>query len=454
MVKLGKHKNCVKSLKRFGLSQKLAEIACARYLVGDDEWSAEKKKKPKTGFEVEEEKPEEEKEKEKARAKKIQATWKERTAAGGKGAGLIEPEKTRPIVSGPLTAQMPLFQPWRSVKSQHRLQTKLEKLQTAEQKYLTQEQLEKRAQYALTIKKRDSGDLEITLPAIILDDLEDAGRKPLGRSGSGRRMKQKGEKQEQWITTKTGQAVKITEPEGKKGAPQEQQPKPIDVMHLLGKILSERGKGFKPEKQKGKLPIVERVLRQSEKEVGKVGKAAKHKELTPETMSPKRLAEVKRRFIAIEKATELPVLKIAAAGEPVTWEEKQAKARAIRRMKRLGVAKEEIAKYAKEVAEIEEMEYKKEIGVKTGGLYGKPVDVRKIIEKAKAEKSLGERHREQIKQAERKSTSEKIKRLESGREALLSTKPSNIEEWSQEDVNKLKKRDKELKDLYEKMKKI
>lgn len=152
MPKLGKHKTCIKRLKRFGISEELAKLVCGKYLVGDDEWAAEpvtkpekKKKKEETGFEIKI--PKEKKEK-----KEKKPTL---TPAGGK-AVKKEPGKARPITSEPRAFQLPLFQPWRSPKSEHRLQTKLEKVLTAEQKFLTLEQLMKRTEYAIGIKKRDS----------------------------------------------------------------------------------------------------------------------------------------------------------------------------------------------------------------------------------------------------------------------------------------------------------
>lgn len=174
VIKLGKYKNCIKKFKRYGLSQEEAEIACARLSVTDDEWTVEnaikERIKEKTGFEVEE--LEEEDLEIIAKRKKLMEQWKLWTPAGGKAAGVKEPEKRRPITTVPLPGQLPLFQPWRALKSQHRLQTKLEKLQTEEQKYLTSEQLQKRAEYAVSIKKRDSGELEIILPALIIDEMK------------------------------------------------------------------------------------------------------------------------------------------------------------------------------------------------------------------------------------------------------------------------------------------
>ena len=70
-----------------------------------------------------------------------------------------EPEKGKwgnPKWGKPKTMQLPLFQPIRAPKSQHRLQIKMETPRTAEQKLLTMEQLEKRTEYAKSIKKRDA----------------------------------------------------------------------------------------------------------------------------------------------------------------------------------------------------------------------------------------------------------------------------------------------------------
>lgn len=158
MAKLGKYKNCKKIMARFGLSKKEQELACARYLT-DDEWEPEELEKPKvkkTGFEIEKPETPEKKEQKKSRLERLKSLWKEFTPAGGKGAGLGEMEKRRPIKSVPLAFQLPIFQPWRAIKSEHRLQTKMEKIITAEKSFLTQEQLLKRSQYAVTIKKRDS----------------------------------------------------------------------------------------------------------------------------------------------------------------------------------------------------------------------------------------------------------------------------------------------------------
>lgn len=161
MVKLGKHQTCWKKLVRFGISEELAKIVCSKYLTEDDEWEIEKKEKEKTGFEPPEEIG---KEKEKP-IERVQMT-----PAGGK-AVKKEAEKARPIATEPRAFQLPLFQPWRAPKSQHRLQTKLEKVQTAEQKFLTMEQLMKRTEYAIAIKKRDSGELEIVIPELLLDSI-------------------------------------------------------------------------------------------------------------------------------------------------------------------------------------------------------------------------------------------------------------------------------------------
>lgn len=171
-IKKGKEQACRKRLMRFGFSKEVAAVACAQLSITDkDEWGVgetknvksgfetKSKKKKKTGFEPEEEVPKElEVQKEKAVEE-----WKERTPAGGKGAApKTELGKTREVHTDPKAFQLPLYQPWRSPKSQHRLQTKLEKLQTQEEKFLTMEQLFKRSEYATSIKKRDSGEMEIT----------------------------------------------------------------------------------------------------------------------------------------------------------------------------------------------------------------------------------------------------------------------------------------------------
>jgi hypothetical protein len=164
MVKLGKHQTCWKKLVRFGISEELAKLVCSKYLTKDDEWEIKEEEKKKTGFEPPE-KIKEEKEKKEKPTERVRMT-----PAGGK-AVRKEKEKARPIASEPRAFQLPLFQPWRAPKSQHRLQTKLEKLQTAEQKFLTMEQLMKRTEYAIAIKKRDSGDLEIVIPELVLDSI-------------------------------------------------------------------------------------------------------------------------------------------------------------------------------------------------------------------------------------------------------------------------------------------
>ena len=137
-IKIGKYKNCVKKLIRYGFTEEAAKITCGNVAITDTDWEVKKKKIEKSGFEMEEEEEEEE-------------FGKRTTQAGEK----TKPEK-RTIITEPKAMQMPLYQPWRSYKSEHRLQTKLEKVQTAEQKFLTMEQLLKRAEYALAIKKKDA----------------------------------------------------------------------------------------------------------------------------------------------------------------------------------------------------------------------------------------------------------------------------------------------------------
>ena len=242
-------------MKRYGLTQKESEIACSRYLVGDDEWSVEKKKtgfetkkkkKVKTGFEMEPVETPEAKEKKAEKKRKI-------TPAGAK-AVKREPGRARPIKTTPMAFQMPLFQPWRAPKSEHRLQTKLEKVITAEQAFLTMEQLMKRAQYAVAIKKRDSDDYMFMINQIVrlCEEFKDVLEEDAGRPGSGRRMKSMptftyspagvmtgmkkkgGEEPTQWITTKTGKKVPITEPEGR------EKTEPVDVIGMLEKVWETR----------------------------------------------------------------------------------------------------------------------------------------------------------------------------------------------------------------------
>lgn len=182
MTKLGKYKNCKKKLARYGLSETEQEIACARFLIGDDEWEVEARKKIKTGFEIKKpEKPKtpEQKKSLKGRLERLKALWSEYTPAGGKGAGVEEPGKRRPVKTVPLSAQLPLYQPWRGLKSQHRLQTKLERIQTSEEKFLTHEQLQKRSQYAVAIKKRDSNDYIYTINELLelCENIEDLKEK-------------------------------------------------------------------------------------------------------------------------------------------------------------------------------------------------------------------------------------------------------------------------------------
>lgn len=248
-------------MKRYGLSQKESEIACSRYLIGDDEWSAKKpkeektgfetkkKKKVKTGFEMEPVETPEAKEKKAEKKRKI-------TPAGAK-AVKKEPGRGRPIKTTPRALQMPLFQPWRAPKSEHRLQTKLEKVITAEQAFLTMEQLMKRAQYAVAIKKRDSDDYMFMINQIVrlCEEFKDVLEEDAGRPGSGRRMKSMptftyspagvmtgmkkkgGEQPTQWITTKTGKRIPISEPEGKEKAGGEE---PVDIIGMLEKIWETR----------------------------------------------------------------------------------------------------------------------------------------------------------------------------------------------------------------------
>ena len=114
------------------------------------------RKKIKTGFEIEKPK------KEKSRLELLREITKAWTPAGGK-----KRRERRPVKTVPLAAQLPLYQPWRAPKSQHRLQTKLEKVLTSEQKFLTQEQLLKRSQYAVAIKKRDSNEYIYTINELL-----------------------------------------------------------------------------------------------------------------------------------------------------------------------------------------------------------------------------------------------------------------------------------------------
>lgn len=145
-IKIGKYKNCVKKLIRYGFTEEAAKITCGNVAIEDKDWEVEKRVKEeedpsKWETEVAEEEPDVKKRK--------------TTPAGGK-AVKREKGKERPVHTEPKAMQMPLYQPWRAYKSEHRLQTKLEKVQTAEQKFLTMEQLLKRAEYALAIKKKDA----------------------------------------------------------------------------------------------------------------------------------------------------------------------------------------------------------------------------------------------------------------------------------------------------------
>ena len=176
-VKLGKWANCKKKLLRYGFTEAEAKIICGKIAVGDTDWEVKKSNEEepsKWETEVTETEPE----------VAIKRRKKKTTAAGGK-AVKSEVGKERPIHTEPKAMQMPLFQPWRAYKSEHRLQTKLEKIQTAEQKFLTMEQLLKRAEYALAIKKKDANPLIVyAIPEELWDEAIGMG-KPLGVTKSG-----------------------------------------------------------------------------------------------------------------------------------------------------------------------------------------------------------------------------------------------------------------------------
>lgn len=131
----------------YGFSEIEAKIICAKVAIGDTDWEIKKPEEEVSTFETEVT-PEE-------REIKVKKRKPKTTAAGGK-AVKKEKGKERSIHTAPKAMQMPLFQPWRAFKSEHRLQTKLEKIVTAEEKFLTMEQLLKRAEYALAIKKKDA----------------------------------------------------------------------------------------------------------------------------------------------------------------------------------------------------------------------------------------------------------------------------------------------------------
>ena len=174
-IKIGKYKNCQKKLKSYGFSEIEAKIICSKIAIGDTDWEVKKETEEEDPSKWETEKTPEEEE--------VKIKERHTPPAGAKGKKTRGNE--RPIRTEPKALQMPLYQPWRSYKSEHRLQTKLEKVQTAEQKFLTQEQLLKRAEYALAIKKKDADPFIVyVVPEEYWDQAIGMG-KPLGTTDKG-----------------------------------------------------------------------------------------------------------------------------------------------------------------------------------------------------------------------------------------------------------------------------
>lgn len=166
----GKMFRCVEMAKLLGLSKEQAEIICAQKYL--DAYNPKKMKtlsnsSPKEMDKMSETKsektpdfsPKTKKMKKAEELEEMQRVAQETTPAGQKGAKPTIESLRKKIRTSPKSFQLPLFQPWRSPKSQHKLQTKLEKIQPAEKVgefALTMEQLLKRAEYAKSIKKKDS----------------------------------------------------------------------------------------------------------------------------------------------------------------------------------------------------------------------------------------------------------------------------------------------------------
>lgn len=176
----------------YGFTKEAAEITCGNIAIKDTEWEVEKKTEKSSSFETEITEEEEE--------TKVKRRKPKTTPAGGK-AVQKEKSKARTIHTAPKAMQLPLFQPWRAFKSQHRLQTKLEKIVTAEEKFLTMEQLLKRAEYALAIKKKDANPLIVYAIAEEVWDQAIGMGKPLGTTDKGYPIVQ-------WIR-KGGQSIPI-----------------------------------------------------------------------------------------------------------------------------------------------------------------------------------------------------------------------------------------------------
>lgn len=157
----------------YGLTKEAAELTCGSIAIQDVNWEVKKQveeEEEPSAFETE------------VAEEETEVKKRKTTAAGGK-AVKREKGKERPVHTEPRAMQMPLFQPWRAFKSEHRLQTKLEKIQTAEQKFLTMEQLLKRAEYALAIKKKDAEPFMVyAIPEEVWDDSGlSIGGKPIGQ---------------------------------------------------------------------------------------------------------------------------------------------------------------------------------------------------------------------------------------------------------------------------------